>query len=193
TEAAGREGGERGGGRWRKRRRRRRRRRKWLSVAGGIKSSQTRLENCIQEGSDRRRMGKGEQHTGLETSREDNTGSGDSLPLSPTLRRTLGGDARQSRACSPRRLRASQQESPSKVGIFPLTNRSATLRAALVTPPSPLWIRGSHFILAPVRARLRYSRVKATIQDVCKSRSQCALPALSDCKKLLVLRPGEVG
>ncbi|XP_057645497.1 uncharacterized protein LOC130887213 [Chionomys nivalis] len=73
TEAAGREGGERGGGRWRKRRRRRRR--KWLSVAGGIKSSQTRPENCIQEGSDRRRMEKGEQHTGLETSRKTTRGA----------------------------------------------------------------------------------------------------------------------
>lgn len=69
--------------------------------------------------------------------REDNTGSGGSLPLSPTLRRTLGGDARLPRARSPGRLRASQQESPSEVGIFPLTNRSATLRAALVTPPLP--------------------------------------------------------
>lgn len=74
TEAAGREGGERGGGRWRKRRRRRRR--KWFSGAGGIKSSQTRPENCIQEGSDRRRMEKGEQHTGLETSRKRARGGG---------------------------------------------------------------------------------------------------------------------
>lgn len=74
TEAAGREGGERGGGRWRKRRRRRRR--KWLSVAGGIKSSQTRPENCIQEGSDRRQMEKGERYTGLETSRKRAGGGG---------------------------------------------------------------------------------------------------------------------
>nr|XP_028705403.1 uncharacterized protein LOC106998842 [Macaca mulatta] len=59
-----------GGGRTRrKRRRRRRRRRKWLSAAGRIKSNQTRPENCVQEGSDRRRMGKGEQLTAFETSR----------------------------------------------------------------------------------------------------------------------------
>lgn len=123
--------------------------------------------------------------------REDNTGSGGSLLLSPPLRRALGGDARLPRACSPGSPRASQQESPSEVGIFPLTNRSATLRAALAPPPHPLWIRGSHFILALVRARLCYSRVKATIQDVCKPRSQRALPARPESTKLLALRPGE--
>ncbi|XP_053454388.1 uncharacterized protein LOC128591057 [Nycticebus coucang] len=39
------------------------------------------------------------------------------------------------RARSPGTLRASQQQSPSKVGIFPLTNRSSTLIAAPVTFP----------------------------------------------------------
>lgn len=56
------------------------------------------------------------------------------LPAPPP--RTLGEPSlRLPRARSPGTLRASQQESPSKVGIFPLTNRSATLIVALVTFP----------------------------------------------------------
>ena len=60
----------------RRRKGRRRRRRKWLSAAGGIKSNQTRPENCVQEGSDRRRMGKGEPLTAFETSRKRGGGRG---------------------------------------------------------------------------------------------------------------------
>lgn len=117
--------------------------------------------------------------------REDNTGSGGSLPLSLSLQRTLGGDPRLLCALSPGRLQASQRESPSEVGIFPLTNRSATLRAP---PSNPLWIRGSHFIFAPVRTRLRFSRGKAVMQDVCKPQSQRALPARPASSTLLALR-----
>lgn len=62
-------GGGRGGGR-----KRRRRRRKWPLAAGRIKSNQTRPENCVQEGSDRRRMGKGEPLTAFETSRKKGGG-----------------------------------------------------------------------------------------------------------------------
>ncbi|XP_074210998.1 uncharacterized protein LOC141575521 [Camelus bactrianus] len=77
-----------------------------------------------------------------------------SLPAPPP--RTLGGPSlRLQRARSPGTLRASQQESPSKVGIFPLTNRSATLTVALMTFPR-VWRRVNHFILPPVRALLRY-------------------------------------
>lgn len=53
-------GGVRGGGGGGGRRKGRRRRRKWLSAASRIKSNQTRPENCVQEGSDRKRVGKGE-------------------------------------------------------------------------------------------------------------------------------------
>nr|XP_017509099.2 serine/arginine repetitive matrix protein 2-like [Manis javanica] len=80
---------------WRRRRKKkRRRRRKWLSAAGGIKSNQTRPENWVQEGSDRRRMGKGEPLTAFETS-QDSPASGGSL-LSPgaaaeDARRTVSG------------------------------------------------------------------------------------------------------
>lgn len=100
-----------------------------------------------------------------------------SLPAPP---RTLGEPSlRLLRARSPGTLRASLQESPSKVGIFPLTNRSATLIVALVTPPPPplVWRRVNHFVLPPVRALLRYSRVKAPVQDVCSTRFQRAFPS----------------
>ncbi|XP_037587362.1 serine/arginine repetitive matrix protein 3-like [Cebus imitator] len=91
-------GGGGGGGRRRRKRRRkrrrRRRRRKWLSAAGRIKSNQTRPENCVQEGSDRRRMGKGEQLTAFETSRKKDWGQHGErrlpAPLPAPLRRTLG-------------------------------------------------------------------------------------------------------
>lgn len=66
-------------------RRRWKRRRKWLSVAGGIKSNQTRPENCVQEGSDWRRMGKGEQLIALDRSCKRAGGGGNV--------RILGGDA----------------------------------------------------------------------------------------------------
>lgn len=44
----------------------------------------------------------------------------------------------------------------------------------------PVWRRVNHFFLPPVRALLCYSRVKATVQDVCSTRFQRAFPARSE-------------
>ncbi|XP_042546957.1 uncharacterized protein LOC122117296 [Dipodomys spectabilis] len=87
-------------------------------------------------------MGKGEQLTAFETSRKTTRRAVGSRLLSPCHRRGRSGRAglrlaRRARARSPGTPRASQQESPAKVGIFPLTNRSATLTVARRLPPPP--------------------------------------------------------
>lgn len=71
--------------------------------------------------------------------------------------------------------RASQQESPSPVGIFPLTNRSATLRVGLVTfLPLGDALTTSFFQRWSAPPLLT---VDATVQDVCSARFQRAFPA----------------